>query len=285
MNTEPPLEYAEMPEAKAPSYWLTRFLILRLLGVLYAIGFLIAVNQIVPLIGTDGLLPVDIYLARVTKGLGSESAGFMRLPSLFWFWHTDTALLVIAWTGLLLSLLVVAGYANAILLFLLWTFYLSFVHVGQEWYGYGWEIQLTETGFLAIFLCPLLDARPFPKYAPPLPIIFLFRWLTFRVMFGAGLIKFRGDEIWRNGTALYYHFETQPLPGPLSRWFHFLPHGMLKLGVWFNHLVELAAPLFVFWPRVARHAAGIVIVLFQLTIFLSGNLSSFAAGRGVPGAP
>ena len=108
MNTEPPLEYAEMPEAKAPSYWLTRFLILRLLGVLYAIGFLIAVNQIVPLIGTDGLLPVDIYLERVTKGLGSESAGFMRLPSLFWFWHTDTALLVIAWTGLLLSLLVVS---------------------------------------------------------------------------------------------------------------------------------------------------------------------------------
>jgi hypothetical protein len=273
VNTEPPLEYVEMPEAKVPSYWLTRFLILRLLGVLYAIGFLIAVNQIVPLIGTDGLLPMEIYLERVTKWLGSESAGFMRLPSLFWFWHTDTALLVIAWTGLLLSLLVVAGYANAILLFLLWAFYLSFVHVGQEWYGYGWEIQLTETGFLAIFLCPLLDARSFPKYAPQLPIIFLFRWLTFRVMFGAGLIKFRGDEIWRNGTALYYHFETQPLPGPLSRWFHFLPHGMLKVGVWFNHLAELVAPLFVFWPRVARHAAGMVIVLFQLTIFLSGNLS------------
>ncbi len=98
---------------------------------------------------------------------------------------------------------------------------MSFVHVGQEWYGYGWEIQLTETGFLAIFLCPLWDMRPFPKRAPPFLIIVLFRWLIFRIMLGAGLIKFRGDVIWRNGTALYYHFETQPLPGPLAGGFIF----------------------------------------------------------------
>src|SRR6185295_16175520 len=82
-----------------------------------------------------------------------------------------------------------------------------------------------------------------------------------------------GDEIWRNGTALYYHFETQPIPGPLSRWFHFLPHAVLKTGVWFNFLAELVAPWFVFWPRLARHIAGLVIVLFQVTLILSGNLS------------
>jgi len=92
-------------------------------------------------------------------------------------------------------------------------------------------------------------------------------------MLGAGLIKIRGDEIWRNATALYYHFETQPIPGPLSRWFHFLPHAVLKAGVWFNHLGELIAPWFVFWPKIARHIAGVVIVLFQINIILSGNLS------------
>jgi hypothetical protein len=135
------------------------------------------------------------------------------------------------------------------------------------------EIQLTETGFLAIFLCPFIDMRPFPKRAPPFPIIVLFRWLIFRIMLGSGLIKFRGDELWRNGTALYYHFETQPLPGPLSRWFHFLPRMILKMGVWFNWLAELAAPVFVFWPRLARLIAGAVIVLFQFSIILSGNLS------------
>jgi hypothetical protein len=256
-----------------PTYWLTRFMILRLLGVIYAIAFLVAINQIVPLIGLDGLLPLDIYLTKISAALGSDTNGFMRLPSLFWFGHSDTALLTVAWLGFLLSCVVVAGYANAILLSVLWFLYMSIVHVGQEWYGYGWEIQLTETGFLAIFLCPLLDLRPFPRYAPPFPIIVLFRWLIFRIMLGAGLIKLRGDEIWRNATALYYHFETQPIPGPLSRWFHFLPRAVLKTGVWFNHLGELIAPLFVFGPRLARHIAGVVIVLFQLNIILSGNLS------------
>jgi hypothetical protein len=257
----------------APTYWLTRFVILRLLGALYAVAFLVAINQVVPLIGEHGLLPLGAYLAQVSRALGSEEAGFARLPSLFWFWHSDTALLTVAWLGFGLACVVVAGFANGLMLAVLWVLYLSLVHVGQEWYGYGWEIQLTETGFLAIFLCPLLDARPFPKYAPPLPILVLFRWLVVRVMLGAGLIKVRGDEVWRNSTALYYHFETQPIPGPLSRWFHFLPHTALKVGVWFNWLAELGAPLFAFGPRTARHIAGVVMVLFQFSIILSGNLS------------
>jgi hypothetical protein len=267
------LEIAPPEQSTHPTYWLTRFMILRLLGVIYAIAFLVAINQILPLIGSDGLTPLDYYLKWVSRALGSDRAGFLRLPSLFWFWHSDTALLVCAWTGLILSCVVIAGFANVPLLAVLWVLYMSFVHVGQEWYGYGWEIQLTETGFLAIFLCPLLDARPFPKHPPPLPIIILFRWLICRIMLGAGLIKLRGDVIWRNATALYYHFETQPIPGPLSRWFHFLPHTALKAGVWFNWLAEIAAPLFVFWPRLARHIAGVIILLFQLNLIVSGNLS------------
>ncbi|WPU92765.1 lipase maturation factor family protein [Mucilaginibacter sabulilitoris] len=256
-----------------PTYWLTRFVILRLLGLVYAVAFLVAINQIVPLIGSHGLLPVDVYLKQVSQALGSTGAGFVRLPSLFWFWHSDIALLTVAWVGFIISCVVIAGFANGPMLAVLWFLYMSFVHAGQEWYGYGWEIQLNETGFLAIFLCPLFDPRPFPKHAPPLPIIVLFRWLSFRIMLGSGLIKFRGDKIWRNGTALYYHFETQPIPGPLSRWFHFLPHIFLKIGVWFNWLAELVAPWFIFWPRIARHIAGVIIVLFQISIILSGNLS------------
>ncbi len=256
-----------------PTYWLTRFLMLRLLGAIYAVAFLVAIHQIVPLIGENGLLPVGLFLKRVADTLGSPGAGFLRLPSIFWFVHSDAGLLTAAWIGFALSCIVIAGYANALLLGVLWFLYMSFVHVGQDWYGYGWEIQLLETGFLAIFLCPLLDMRPFPKHAPPKPIIGLFRWLIFRIMLGAGLIKIRGDEVWRNGTALYYHFETQPLPGPLSRWFHFLPHAVLKTGVWYNFLAELVAPWFVFWPRPARHIAGSVIVILQMILLLSGNLS------------
>jgi hypothetical protein len=256
-----------------PTYWLTRFLILRLLGAIYAVAFLIAINQIIPLMGSNGLLPVGTFLNRVSDALGSSGAGFVRLPSIFWFGHSDTGLLTAAWIGFFLSCVVISGYANALILGVLWFLYMSFVHVGQDWYGYGWEIQLLETGFLAIFLCPLLDLRPFPKRAPPMPIIVLFRCLIFRIMVGAGMIKIRGDEVWRNGTALYYHFETQPIPGPLSRWFHFLPRAVLKFGVWYNFLAELIAPWFIFWPRLARHIAGSVIVFLQVILILSGNLS------------
>ena len=256
-----------------PTYWLTRFLILRLLGLIYAVAFLVAIHQIVPLIGANGLLPVGMFLNSVADALGSGGAGFRRLPSLFWFGHSDSFLLTAAWIGFVLSCIVLAGYSNAMILAVLWLLYMSFVHVGQDWYGYGWEIQLLETGFLAIFLCPLLDMRPFPKRGPPIFIIGLFRWLTFRIMLGAGLIKIRGDDVWRNGTALYYHFETQPLAGPLSRWFHFLPRAILKAGVWYNFLAELVAPWFIFWPRLARHIAGVVILLLQIILIASGNLS------------
>jgi hypothetical protein len=275
MQTDVQLRKAEQEDLayKSPTYWLTRFMILRLLGVIYAIAFLVAINQIVPLIGSKGLLPVGTYLQQLGAALGSNSAGFLRLPSLFWFSHTDVTLLTVAWVGFVLSCIVAAGYANALMLAVLWFLYMSFVHVGQEWYGYGWEIQLTETGFLAIFLCPLLNGKPFPRYAPPFIIIILFRWLACRIMLGAGLIKVRGDITWLKGTALNYFFETQPIPGPLSRWFHFLPPVFLKLGVWFNWLAEVAAPFFVFGPRTARHIAGGIIVSFQIFIVVGGNLS------------
>ncbi|HEU4772855.1 MAG TPA: lipase maturation factor family protein, partial [Candidatus Udaeobacter sp.] len=188
------------------SYWLTRFVILRLLGLVYAIAFLAAANQLVPLIGEHGLTPATHFLNEVQTQLGSRGAGMLRVPTLFWLGISDDALTIFSWVGFALSLIVLGGYANAILLAVLWAMYMSIVHIGQIWYGYGWEIQLLETGFLSIFLCPLLDARPFPKSPPPILVIWLFRWLGFRIMFGAGLIKLRGDTCWRDFTCLYYHY-------------------------------------------------------------------------------
>jgi len=261
------------PPEPAPSWWLTRFVMLRLLGAVYAAAFLSAATQLVPLIGSRGLLPVGPFLDQVREQLGSPLHAVALVPSLFWIDHSDVALRALAWTGFALSCTVAVGYANALVLAALWLLYSSIVHVGQEWYGYGWEIQLIETGFLAIFLCPLLDGRPFPRRAPPAVVLWLFRWLIFRIMLGAGLIKLRGDSAWRDLTALYYHFETQPIPNPLSRWFHFLPRPLLRAGVAFNHAAELVAPWLVLGPRVTRRIGGAVIVLFQGMLLLSGNLS------------
>src|SRR5437016_14624963 len=257
---------------RAP-YWLTRFVILRLLGLVYFIAFLSLAQQVLPLIGADGLLPARLFLDRVQTHFGSARAGFLQIPSLFWLDVSDGVLVTGAWVGTALSLVVLLGFANAVLLAMLWALYLSFVHLGQDWYGYGWEIQLLETGFLAVFLCPLLDGRPFPRRPPPRPVVWLLRWLVFRIMLGAGLIKLRGDPCWRDFTCLYYHYETQPLPNPLSRALHFLPRGFHQIGVLFNHLTELVAPWFIFGPRRFRHAAGSLLLAFQIFLILSGNLS------------
>ncbi len=256
-----------------PTYWLARFAILRLLGLVYLMAFLVAAHQAVPLIGHDGLTPAHLYLDRLVENSGTRTNAFLEQPTLFLFGISDGLIIAVAWAGVALSLLVMAGFANAIVMALIWALYLSIVHVGQIWYGYGWEIQLLETGSLAIFLCPLLDGRPFPRRPPPTAVLWLFRWLAFRIMLGAGLIKIRGDACWRDLTCLTTHYETQPIPNPMSRALHFLPAGFHKTGVAFNHLVELVAPWFAFWPRLARHAAGALMVLFQAILIVSGNLS------------
>ena len=259
--------------SEVPSYWLTRFLVLRLLGLIYFVAFLSLARQVLPLIGRNGLLPAALFLRGIEAHFGSRLAGFLQFPSLFWLDVSDPLLIAMAYLGAALSLLVLLGVANAILMAVLWALYLSFVYIGQDWYGYGWEIQLLETGFLAIFLCPLLDARPFPRRPPPAPVIWLLRWLVFRIMLGAGLIKLRGDPCWRDLTCLYYHYETQPIPNPLSRVLHFMPRWSHKLGALFNHVSELVAPWFIFGPRGARHVAGIVLFSFQALLIVSGNLS------------
>jgi len=252
-------------------YWLTRFVFLRLLGFIYLIAFISLATQVIPLIGENGLLPADNFLDRVEGSYGSKSNSFSALPSIFWFGVSDNALVILSWLGVILSIIVLIGYANSILMFALWFLYMSFVHIGQLWYGYGWEIQLLETGLLAIFIVPLLDMRPFPKTAPPVPIIWLLRWLTFRLYMGTGLIKLKGSECWKDLTCLFYHYETQPIPNLLSPYFHFLPQWFHKLGVVYTHIASLIAPFFIFWPRYGRYIAGLILILFQVILLINGN--------------
>jgi hypothetical protein len=263
----------DVPLRSRETYQLTRFVILRWLGFVYVIAFLAAVNQLVPLVGSNGLTPASLYYDAVAAHLGTRWDGFLALPSLFWIDCSDTALHVIPWIGLLLACAVAAGFANSLIMAVLWALYLSIVHVGGDWYGFGWETQLTETDFLAIFLVPLLDARPFPARPVPFVVILLFRWLIVRIMLGSGLIKWRGDPWWHDGTALNYFFQAQPIPNPLSVYFHFLPHGVLACGVFLTFFVELVVPWFSFWPRPARLGAGLLMIGLQFVLIASGNFA------------
>jgi hypothetical protein len=257
--------------ADASTYELTRFAILRLLALVYLVSFLIIAMQFQPLLGSHGLLPVAPLLASQRVQLGLEA--YWRIPTLFWLGASDGAMWLACWAGLALSAAALLGITNAFVQLALWALYLSFVHVGQIFYGYGWEIQLLETGFLAVFLCPIRSARPFPVTATPKVVVWLFRWLIFRVMVGSALIKLRGDPCWRDLTCLDYHFETQPNPNPLAWSMHHAPRAMHAAGVLVTHFVELVVPWFAFGFRRWRHAAGVLLVALQVFLILSGNLS------------
>ncbi|WP_245678286.1 lipase maturation factor family protein [Chondromyces crocatus] len=249
-------------------------MLLRLLGLVYLASFASAATQIVPLLGPEGLLPATSYLDRAVAEAGSRLDAFLRVPSLFlWLPPSEKALLGTCWLGVALAIAVLCGATNALLQLLLWALHLSLIKIGQLFYGYGWEIQLAETGFLAIFLCPLGSVSPRGASPPPVIVIWLFRWLIARIMLGAGLIKLRGDPCWRDLTCLVYHYETQPIPSPLSWIWHHAPRDVHRMGVLFNHLVELVAPFFAFGPQRARWVAGGLFVVFQAALIASGNLS------------
>ncbi len=251
-------------------YWYTRFLLLRLLGLVYFAAFISLTWQLGPLIGSDGITPASDYLDYRSQGSMLENV--RELPNVFWLNSSDTMLTVCAWLGVLLSLLLVLGFANIPILFTNWFLYLSFTKVGQLWYGYGWEMQLLETGFLAIFMVPLIDPRPF-RTAVPTPVIWLYRWLAFRIHLGSGLIKLRGDQCWTDLTCLRYHYETQPIPNPISRYLHVLPEWFHRLGVLWNHFVEVVVPWFAFATRWLRTGAGLLMISFQAILIYTGNLS------------
>jgi hypothetical protein len=141
---------------------------------------------------------------------------------------------------------------------------MSIVNVGQTFYAFGWESMLLEAGFFAAFLGP---AQLTPSVIPVIAL----RWLLFRSEFGAGLIKLRHDTCWRDLTCLYYHYETQPLPNPLSWYFHWQPKWVHRAGVVFSHFVQIVVPFGLFAPQPYAAIAGALLIAHQLLLIISGN--------------
>jgi hypothetical protein len=248
----------------APDYWLSRLVLQRALAAVYLVAFLGAALQFRPLLGERGMLPIPRFTARVP---------FKRAPSLFHLRYSDRLFAGCAWAGCAVSAALLAGahdrlplWAGMLLWLVPWALYLSIVNVGQTWYAFGWESLLLETGFLAVFLGN-------DEVAPPVVVLFLLRWILFRVEFGAGLIKLRGDACWRKLTCLDYHHETQPMPGPLSWFFHHLPRPLHRVEVAANHVTQLAVPVLLFTPQPIASAAAALMIATQLWLVLSGNFS------------
>ena len=269
------------------TYWLSRMLIIRTLGFVYSAAFLIVALQGRPLIGVDGLTPVPLL---------SEPK---NLPIQGWFftifgWN-NRVLECLGWVGFILSLLLCSGrISNPIIAFILWALYESFYYAshlpGVRFFHYGWDFQLLETGFLTIFLCPITSNifntcrtnsyfyRSSPKdnsNSTPLIVLWLFRWLGFRVMLGAGLSKIMSSEpCWKYSklNCMAFFYETTGNPSPLAWLLHKSPLQIHYLEVLANHFVELVLPWLFLSPwRTPRHFAGVIQISFQIVLILGGN--------------
>jgi hypothetical protein len=251
-----------MPDLAAPDYQVARFLIERGLGVIYLIAFVVAWQQFPALCGEQGLTPATRIIQVV---------GWRQAPSLFQLGYTDRRLRIVAGIGIVVSIALIVGLPQALPLpvtmaawFALWLLYLSIVNVGGTFYSFGWETLTLEAGVLAIFLGNA-------EIAPLWPVILAYRWLAFRVEFGAGLIKLRGDACWRDLTCMDYHHETQPLPNPLSWFFHHLPRPLHRVEVAGNFFAQLVLPWGLFLPQPFATLAASLMILTQLYLVVSGN--------------
>ena len=246
------------PETFRAATWL----FLRALGAIYLIAFASFGVQAAGLIGSHGILPIAEYLHAAHTYFGS--AAYWNVPTLLWLSRGDAFLKADWILGVCLSVLVLLGMNSRALRVGLFFLYLSLVTAGQVFMTYQWDALLLEAGFLSIFL----GSSPV--------IVRLFRWLLCRFIFLSGAVKLAsGDPTWRLFTALPMHYETQPLPTPLSWYVFQFPTWFHRMSVGFLFFVELVVPFLVLAPRRLRHFAAGAIITLQILIFLTGNFAFF----------
>src|ERR1051326_6379294 len=267
-------------EIQRPTFQLVRWIFLRALAVIYLIAFLSLWTQVTGLLGESGILPARPHIQSLVRAAQERGIGVGRyflVPTLCWWGSGDQSLQWLCGAGTMLAALVLAGIAPGPSLFLLWLIYLSLTTVGRTFLSYQWDNLLLETGFLAIFFAP---AGLWPKFSreaqPSRAMLWLFRWLLFRLMFSSGCVKLlSGDAAWHNLTALSYHYETQPLPTWLGWYAHQAPMGVHRASTVLMFVVELAAPFLIFCPRRLRLLAFWPFIGLECLIGLTGNYGFF----------
>lgn len=262
-------------DAARPSYALANHLGLRALGLVYLVAFVSFWVQAEGLIGGRGILPFGAWLEGIRPQVAQ--LGYDRLPTLLWWWPTDTGLHVLCAAGTLSTLLLMAGFLPAVTTWVLWALYLSLAIVGQTFMGFQWENLLLEGGLLAALAAPWRWRLRWKRDpAPPRFAVFLIHALVFKLMFLSGWVKLASrDTAWPDLTALTYHYWTQPLPAWTAWYAHQLPLVLHKACCLLMFVIELGLPFLIFMPRRLRHVSAAGFVLLMALIAATGNFAYF----------
>ena len=219
--------------------------------------------QIEGLVGPAGVLPVDAFLDAVAGARGIER--YWLLPTVFWLDASPITLHAVCAVGTAATLLALAGRWRCIASVVAYVCYLSLLGAGQVFLSYQWDILLIEC-----FVAAAVLARA------PTAGVWLTRLVLFRFMFLSGFVKLAsGDPTWADGTALAYHFETQPLPTALAWYAHHASAAMLEAAVAATLFIELVLPFCILLPRNVRLVAAGGFVALELLILATGNYNFF----------
>ena len=238
---------------------LTRSLFLRGLASVYFIAFASLIPQILGLVGEHGIVPALDSVSSV-----------MFLPV------SDTVLTALPWAGMVLAAMLFFRIVPMAAVIGLYVLYLNVAGLGQDFFTFQWDALLLEAGFAAILVTPFGLMPRYSKRDTSAIGIWVLRFLIFRLMLESGLVKLlSGDVTWRNLTALNFHYETQPLPTPLSWYAHQLPESVQKISCAGVFAVEVIIPFLFLMPRRLRILGAWITIVFQFVIALTGNYTFF----------
>jgi len=242
--------------------------------VITAIAFLSLWGQIHGLVGSNGILPFVEHLSAVEAG-SHAGEGFWVAPTLLWWFSGDWALDVLCASGLLACVLLFFRWIEGPCLLVCAVCYLSLSTASQVFLRYQWDTLLIETLVVATFVAGWSLRAP-KDLEPSWTGLWLQRWLCFRLMFFGGLVKLlSGDETWRDGTAMGFHYMTQPLPNPLSWYAHQLPPWWHSMEGGLALVIEMLLPFLIFFGRRGRGVACGGLSLLMLGLMGTGNYGFF----------
>ncbi len=253
-------------------------LYLRLLAVVYFCAFASLLPQLQGLYGDQGIAPVTALFAQAAQSQQNIIVpGLLSSPSFLLFAPHFNTLLAVTVVGCLLSLMLFFAVLEPFVLLALYLCYLSIVSVGQDFLSFQWDMLLLESGFISIFL-GRSQLFSFSSKSRNLAVLAL-AWLTFRLMFSSGYVKLftepANDSSWLSLTALTYHFETQPLPTPLSIFCQQMPLLVSQAACAATLIIEVLVPFLLFTTATLRRFAAILFCLLQVAIACSGNYGFF----------
>jgi lipase maturation factor 1 len=248
-----------------------RWIFLRALGLIYFSAFYSLVFQIRGLIGAEGILPSNEFLAAVAHQFGVGR--FWFAPTLLWISTGPAMLRAICWVGMIASLLLVINLWPRGMLFICLVCFLSFVSAAQDFSGYQSDGMLLEAGFISLFFAPAGFRPGLGRPSPPSRAsLFLLQWEWFRIYFESGVVKLAsGDPEWRNFTAMDEYYQNGPLPTWIGWYVQHLPHSFHAFATGATLVLELGLVFMLFLPRRWRILCFFIVTAWQIPVIVTAN--------------